>query len=126
VRRCTVSCCLLLEAVNKAVPRAMSSLSLDLFLVVLFASVALCVVSLVGLRASTPWETQAYGELFTTGAVPPYTLVTSLRVKYFLPWINPIYLAEVGLVPRLCLWLARIGAYGAVGALVAMVLVGAP
>ncbi len=98
----------------------MSNPSLVLLLVVLFTSVLLCAVSLVLLRVSAPREALSRGEMFARGSVPPYSALISLRAKYLLPWIYPAQLAGAGLLPRASFWLARLGAYGAIGALIGL------
>jgi hypothetical protein len=99
----------------------MNDASLDLLLVVLFGCLALSVISVVVLRASTSRQMQSDTNVFARGSVPPYTTMVSLRAKYFLPWMYPAQLLGAGLVSRVSFWLARLGAYGAMAALVGLV-----
>jgi hypothetical protein len=96
----------------------MSRETLDLLLVALFASVALCAISLVLLRMSVPRNLSSDDDLLARGAIPPHTAAVSMRAKFFLPWVYPAQFASAGLFPRVCFWTARLGAYGAVGVLV--------
>lgn len=96
--------------------------TLEWLLLVFFACVALCVVALSVLRAVVERQGRPESPLFAPGSVPPYTAVRSLRAKYLLPWVRPVSLADAGAVAWVCLWVARLGAYGAVAVLVVLVI----
>jgi hypothetical protein len=64
----------------------MATASLDLVLAGVFVGVLICVLSMVALQLACPSTTAARGQLFRSGAIYPYTRVTSLKLSALLPW----------------------------------------
>jgi hypothetical protein len=96
---------------------------LELLLVILIAGVALTVTSLAWLGRSVPAGTPMHAELFTSGDIPPYNFVVTLRARFFLPWVAAPDLSKCRSAPA-ALLAARVGAMLAFVSLIAMLIGG--
>jgi hypothetical protein len=102
----------------------MNEPTLELLLVALLLGTLLCVVSLMFLRSRVQRSDPVHSALFSAGATFPYSMVLSLRAKYFLPWVRPPNCSQRHFVVSSSLWLARVGAYIAAAAFSVMIAVG--
>jgi hypothetical protein len=64
----------------------MTLANLDLMLLGVFLGVLLCVVAMLALQHACPSDSAARAQIFRTGAIYPYTGVTSLKLSVLLPW----------------------------------------
>jgi hypothetical protein len=102
----------------------MALASLDLMLAGVFVGVLICVVSMVALQLACPSTTAARGQLFRSGAIYPYTRVTSLRLSALLPWHPAPSFAGCHPVAPALLVLARVAAVIAVVSLILLTALG--
>ena len=102
----------------------MAITSLDLMLVGVFVGVLICVLSMVALQIACPSTTVARGQLFRSGAIYPYTRVTSLKLSALLPWQSAPSFAGCHPAAPMLLVFARIGAAIAVASLMLLTALG--
>jgi hypothetical protein len=96
----------------------MALANLDLMLVGVFIGVLICVLAMVALQLACPSTTAARDELFRSGAIYPYTRVTSLRLSALVPWHSAPNFAGCHPVAPVLLVIARVGAAIAVVSLI--------
>jgi hypothetical protein len=97
---------------------------LELILLALFVGVLISVGSIIWLRTQVPHSSEAHSVLFSAGTVYPYNLATSLRAKFFFPWVPLPDFAGCGSFAAPALVLSRLGAYIALLAFIGLVFVG--
>jgi hypothetical protein len=102
----------------------MALVNLDLVLMGVFVGVLVCVLAMLALQLACPSDTAARDQIFRSGAIYPYTRVTSLKLTVLLPWrASPNFEGCHPAAPAL-LTVARLGAAIAAGSLVLLVALG--
>ena len=93
-------------------------------LLLVLGAVLVCVVSSGVLLRSLREHPTAAHVLLTYGSVSPYAGVRSLRLKFFLPWVNPPHVSGISVLAHRAMKVARISAWVAVGAVLSLGLSG--
>jgi hypothetical protein len=102
----------------------MAIANLDLMLLSVFVGVLICVLAMVALQLACPSTTVARDQLFRSGAIYPYTRVTSLRLSALLPWHSAPSFTGCHPVAPVLLAIARLGAVIAVVSLILLTALG--
>jgi hypothetical protein len=88
----------------------MALANLDLMLIGVFVGVLVCVLAMLGLQQACPSDTVARAQMFRSGAIYPYTRVTSLKLTLLLPWRSPPSFEGCHRAAPALLAVARLGA----------------
>lgn len=88
----------------------MNKFGLDILLIVLLLSSLLSILSVAALKSSLSGSKEGYEELFSVGTIYPYDRVSSMRLKYLLPWVTAPKAIQHNMKARFFLMSARASA----------------
>jgi hypothetical protein len=94
---------------------------IEIHLFAIFAGILLSIIFTSILKIRISPQNKIDQEIFSTGDIPPYNQMKSIRVRLFLPWTKLPNLSALGIVAATLFHSARITAWFAALALLHMI-----